>query len=492
MRAGRRQRTGRSSCWVVDARVETNPVPIATFPPPPLRRRSRKRGGRFGAHNLHENLPVPTSWHSETIVIGTFFNAGVRAYDVIEPVPAAGGRLLRPRRAEALAGRRDPAERRVRRRPRHRVHGRPVRRRAVRPGDDDLSRRPRTAIPWPAGCRSRVITGFLGSGKTTLIRRLLAPSGHEPRGGDRQRVRRGRHRPRRWSRPRPRTSPCSRTAASAAPCAPTCRRRCATLFAQRRAGEVIDFDRVVVETTGLADPAPVIQTLATDTMLAAHYRLDGVVTLVDAVNGPGQLDREAEAVKQAALADRLLITKTDLADASGVARAAARAQPARRRRRSRSRARSIPRSSPASVWQARAPTRRRSGAGSARGRARAPTSAPSHRATIAASRRSRSGSTAPFGWQAFTAAMELLTSLRGPDLLRVKGLVNVEGEPGPVVVQGVQHVFHPPVTLAAWPSDDRRSRLVFITAGDRRAGGVGGVRRSRDAAALTARGQAGR
>jgi len=61
--------------------------------------------------------------------------------------------------------------------------------------------------------------------------------------------------------------------------------------------------------------------------------------------------------------------------------------------------------------------------------------------------------------------MELLTSLRGPDLLRVKGLVNVEGEPGPVVVQGVQHVFHPPVTLAAWPSDDRRSRLVFITRG---------------------------
>ena len=63
----------------------------------------------------------------------------------------------------------------------------------------------------------------------------------------------------------------------------------------------------------------------------------------------------------------------------------------------------------------------------------------------------------------FSAAMELLTGLRGPDLLRVKGLVNIEGEPGPVVVQGVQHVFHPPVTLAAWPGEDRRSRLVFIT-----------------------------
>jgi G3E family GTPase len=69
----------------------------------------------------------------------------------------------------------------------------------------------------------------------------------------------------------------------------------------------------------------------------------------------------------------------------------------------------------------------------------------------------------PFSWETFSSAMELLTSLRGPDLLRVKGLVNVADEPGPVVVQGVQHIFHPPVTLAAWPDEDRRSRLVFIT-----------------------------
>jgi hypothetical protein len=70
--------------WVVDARVETNLVPIATFPAPPYQEFVR-RGGRFGAHNLHENLPVPGSWRSEQIVIGTFFNAGVRAYDVLNP-----------------------------------------------------------------------------------------------------------------------------------------------------------------------------------------------------------------------------------------------------------------------------------------------------------------------------------------------------------------------------------------------------------------------
>jgi G3E family GTPase len=69
----------------------------------------------------------------------------------------------------------------------------------------------------------------------------------------------------------------------------------------------------------------------------------------------------------------------------------------------------------------------------------------------------------PFSWKTFSIAMEVLTSLRGPDLLRVKGLVDIAGERGPVVVQGVQHLFHPPVTLEAWPSEDHRTRLVFIT-----------------------------
>lgn len=86
------------------------------------------------------------------------------------------------------------------------------------------------------------------------------------------------------------------------------------LFIKRRNGEIIDFDRLVIETTGLADPAPVMQTLMTDTMLQAQYRLDCVVTLVDAVNGLEQIKTLSEPVKQAALADRLVITKTDLVD----------------------------------------------------------------------------------------------------------------------------------------------------------------------------------
>src|SRR2546421_4686454 len=86
------------------------------------------------------------------------------------------------------------------------------------------------------------------------------------------------------------------------------------LFVKRRAGEVIDFDRVFVETTGLADPVPVLHTLQTDGLLGAQYRLNGVVTVVDAVNGMGQLDTQPEAVKQAAVADRIVVSKTDIAD----------------------------------------------------------------------------------------------------------------------------------------------------------------------------------
>ena len=241
------------------------------------------------------------------------------------------------------------------------------------------------------------------------------------------------------------------------------------LFAQRRAGAVIDFDRVVVETTGLADPAPVIQTFAADTLLAAQYRLDGVVTLVDAVNGAGQLDAQPEAVKQAAVADRLVLTKTDLAGADEVAAL-------------RERLRALnPRAEVAAAVQGEIDpaffldiglrTARADGvqlerwlgaSGSAEGEAYLGT----RLATGTHDRAIRSfvlWLDRPLSWQTFSAAMELLTSMRGPDLLRVKGLVNVEGERGPVVVQGVQHIFHPPTTLDAWPGEDRRSRLVFIT-----------------------------
>lgn len=243
------------------------------------------------------------------------------------------------------------------------------------------------------------------------------------------------------------------------------------LFGERRAGLIPDFDRVFIETTGLADPAPVIQTLSSDGMLGAQYRLDGVVTLVDAVNALHQLESSPEAERQIALADRIFLTKCDLADEAGLARLQAAVR----------------------VINAQAEVRRCAmgelhpkalvGIGLASARADTGTlhflgelttspdveAAPgdAYLAQRLPARHDPDVKTlslrfdAPFSWAAFSSAMEMLIALRGKDLLRVKGIVNVDGRP--VVVQGVGHVFHPPVTLDRWPSEDQGSRIVFIT-----------------------------
>lgn len=319
-----------------------------------------------------------------------------------------------------------------------------------------------------------VVTGFLGSGKTTLIRRLLADPGMARSavivnefgevGIDHALV--------------AASSEQVKLLANGCLCCVVrtdLQETLRELFTQRRAGQVINFDRVLVETSGLADPAPVVQTLVTDTLLAAHYRLDGVVTLVDAVNGQGELGAEREAAKQVALADRLLLTKTDLVDA-----AQARAV--------RGLIRALNAQAPLLdvINGAIDPLDLRDiGLGSARASAAHVRSWLGRRAfeAGAAAEPAYLGERlwhdasirtfvltfdAPFSWSSFSSAMELLAGLRGPDLLRVKGLVDVVGETGPVVVQGVQHVFHPPVTLAAWPDEERCSRLVFITRNIRR------------------------
>jgi G3E family GTPase len=240
------------------------------------------------------------------------------------------------------------------------------------------------------------------------------------------------------------------------------------LFVRRRTGEIIDFERVVIETTGLADPAPVMQTLMTDTMLEAQYRLDCVVTLVDAVNGLEQLRTMPEPIKQAALADRIVITKSDLADETKIEELEAKLRdvnpqvPIRRAINGeielaflidvglttvRARLDEVERWMGAEEHDEHGHPHR-------------------HDSSV------RSFSLRypqPFSWATFSQCMEVLTGMRGPDLLRVTGLVNVDGRAGPLIVQGVQHLFHPPVELAAWPSEDRSTRLVFITRGIERA-----------------------
>lgn len=239
------------------------------------------------------------------------------------------------------------------------------------------------------------------------------------------------------------------------------------LFARRRVGELADFDRVIIETTGLADPAPVLQTLASDTLVAAHFRLDGMVTLVDAVNAATQLANHAEPARQIALADRVFITKSDLASAEAVedlkaaireihpgAEVALLVQGEIDPEALMNLGLSSARAGPATLRFLGEPLE---GQGSG-GEARLARRSALHDASI---RTLSLRFEQPFTWRGFSAALELLATLRGADLLRVKGIVNVDGKP--VVVQGVQHIFHPPVTLDRWPSEDTRTRLVFIT-----------------------------
>ena len=239
------------------------------------------------------------------------------------------------------------------------------------------------------------------------------------------------------------------------------------LFARRHAGEIPDFDRLIIETTGLADPAPVVQTLASDTLLAAQFRLDGLVTLVDGAQLMQQLASHAEPAKQIALADRLFITKADLVDETRL-QAVQEAVHALN-----------PRAPVTTLLHGEVDPAELTGLGLASARASQatlsflgePLEGEGASGERSLARRPALHDTSirtlslrfekPFAWAAFSAALELLTTLRGPDLLRVKGIVNVEGKP--VVVQGVQHIFHDPVELDRWPSADTGTRLVFIT-----------------------------
>jgi G3E family GTPase len=218
------------------------------------------------------------------------------------------------------------------------------------------------------------------------------------------------------------------------------------LLADRARGAVPSFERVIIETSGLADPGPVLQTFATDRALGREFHLQALITLVDAITGESNLERMPEARKQVALADRIVLTKSDLADADTTRRLERR----------------IAALSAAPVEVA------------ANG-ALAPNfvldepAVPRHRFELGGVAHTHGIESFslffddPLTWPAFEQALAVLTALRGPDLLRVKGIVAVAGCRGPVVVHAVQHVVHPPVELEDWPDEDRRSRLVFVT-----------------------------
>ena len=290
-----------------------------------------------------------------------------------------------------------------------------------------------------------VVTGFLGAGKTTLLRRFLAsPEGKGTAvivnefgavGIDDALVR---------------ASP-DETVLLGNGCV-CCITRSDLQLALRRLvfdrerGAAPPFSRVVIETSGLADPAPILQTFSTDRALGGEFHVDVVLTVVDAVTGEANLDSAAEARKQVILADRLVISKTDLAETAAVERLTRRLQKLN------------PRAAiDIAIAGALDPDRMI-----------APVSA--ERGGFVAEAEHSDGITSfvietdePIAWQTFSRAMETLVALRGADLLRVKGLLNVVSCRGPVVIQYVQHLAHPPVELEAWPDENRASRVVFIT-----------------------------
>jgi G3E family GTPase len=241
------------------------------------------------------------------------------------------------------------------------------------------------------------------------------------------------------------------------------------LWMARQKGDVPPFERVIIETTGVADPVPVLDNLLHDNWVRARFRLDGVVTTVDALFGNGQLDEHIEAVKQVAVADRLLLTKTDLAPADTVAALRERLaalnpaadivtvmhgelDPAAIQNLGLWNA--VTRSLEVARWLK--PQRYQpAGAGRLGGK---PTTA-LHDARIQAFSVVLDAPLDRYGLQ---SALSMLTSFRAENLLRFKALVNLAGEDKPVVLHGVQHVLYPEVTLDAWPDDDRRSRFVFI------------------------------
>ncbi len=337
---------------------------------------------------------------------------------------------------------------------------------AVQPNDDHTAVRPeRNAVKSKderAAIPVSVITGFLGSGKTTLLAHLL----RDPAMGrtaviinefgaiglDHDLVE---------------TSDESFIRLSTGCLCCNVRSdlvlTLGDLAARRAAGTVPPFERVVIETTGLADPAPILHALLTDRDLGEIYALDSVITTVDALTGLETLAQHAESLRQAAVADRIVLTKTDVpgAQTRAVIERLAKVNPGA--------------SVLTAVHGAIAPSVLfEAGLYRVRGKhpdvekwlaAEAIAAAHDH-----APHRHDEDITSfcivcsePLHAATLALVLSALAENCGRDLLRLKGIVNIAEEPErPAVIHGVQHVYHAPVWLARWPSEDRRTRMVFI------------------------------
>ncbi|QRI65582.1 GTP-binding protein [Shinella sp. PSBB067] len=315
----------------------------------------------------------------------------------------------------------------------------------------------------PAFTPVHLLTGFLGSGKTTLLKRLLADPALADTavlinefgeiGLDHHLVER--------------IDDTMVLLQSGCVCC-TVRGELAEalrdLHSRRERGLMPAFARVVIESTGLADPFPVLSTLKSDPVLRHHFRAGSVITTVDAVNGLSQLDTYVESNRQAAIADRIVITKADLLDAVPQALAARLGQ--------------LNPDAACHVATADGPdadTLLGDGAASRSAQLQSASGfycdAPATLVTAdgMAHRTAISSFVVcvdePIDWTGFGVWLTMLLNRHGDRVLRVKGILDIAGEERPVAVHGVQHLVHPPVHLAGWPDGERTSRIVFIVDG---------------------------
>jgi G3E family GTPase len=296
-----------------------------------------------------------------------------------------------------------------------------------------------------------IVTGFLGAGKTTLVRRFLdTPEGegtalivneYGSEGIDDALLRE--------------SSDEVTLLGNGCLCCNTrtdLQNTLRRLVADRDRGKIPHFSRVLIETSGLADLSPILQTFSTDRALGGEFAIEVVLTVVDAVSGLKNLEKAPEARKQAILADRIVISKTDISDAKTTKKLRTMLEDLN------------PRAVIDVAVKGDIDPKVLTDTGQADAIER-------HSGFVAEASHSDGivsfvmRDETPLIWPVFHRAMETLIALRGPDLLRIKGLLNLAGSKGPVVFQAVQHLIHPPVELTAWPDKDHASRIVFITRG---------------------------
>jgi len=242
------------------------------------------------------------------------------------------------------------------------------------------------------------------------------------------------------------------------------------IFLKRVNKEIKPFQRVLIESTGLADPAPVIQTLVNDPVIAHRYSLDGIIATIDALHAPGQLIRHEECKRQAAVADRLVITKTDMATTGQISlckEALHNLNPAAPTFETESGNIHPDKLFDCGLFNPSKKTYDVQNWLKAESYHDKHDHGHDHR-THDKNRHDENINAwcleyqDPISWPVFIAWIQTIIDNHGEKILRIKGIVNIEGEEQPIAIHGVQHIFHPPAKLPAWPDQNRDTKMVFI------------------------------